>query len=67
MYRTLHEVVHEGRDGWVQYKGNQEEEPEHAHDTEGAEEQGSKVLYILQSTLRLLTVRSHVVICFRHN
>ena len=59
MNGILYEVVHEGGDGWVQHKGNQEQEPEDADDAEGAEEEGGVVLDVLQPALGLLGVLGH--------
>ena len=56
MHRIFHKLVHERGYGWVQDEGDKEEEPEHADDAEGAQEQGGVVLDVVQPGLGLLGV-----------
>ena len=57
--------MHHGGDGGVQHEGDKEEEPEHADDGEGAEEQGGVVLDLLHAGRRLLRL-PHGGVHLRH-
>ena len=65
MDRLCDELVHDGGDGGVQHKRDQEQEPEHADYGQGTQEQGSVVLDLLQSRRRLLRL-PHGGVDLRH-
>ena len=64
--RISDELMHHSRDGGVEDEGDEEEEPKHADDGQGAEEQGGVVLDLVHAGGRLLGL-THGGINLRHD
>ena len=64
--RISDELMHHRRDGGVEDEGDEEEEPEHADNGQGAEEQGGVVLDLVHAGGRLLGL-AHGGVNLRHD